>query len=143
VPSLVKLTWVLFRPSLETDIKFEYKLGMYGTLFKMIFQLTLFISAKNYTIPLLDIVKVESLSVKRSVFSKLYEVNRDLFTKQWSLTFEPIKIRTFFNIFISVQNTISLLDNHFLGICFPILLYILCLIYLMELENSMTLEVGF
>ena len=119
---------------------------MYRVLFKMIFQLTLFISAGNYTIPLLDIVKVESLSVERSVFSelyKIYEVNRDLSTKQWSLAFEPIKIRIFFNIFISVQNTISSSDNHFLGICFPILLSILYSIYLIELENSMILKVGF
>ena len=58
---------------------------MYRVLFKMIFQLTLFISAGNYTIPLLDIVKVESLSVERFVFSelyKIYEMNRDLSTKQ-------------------------------------------------------------
>jgi len=83
--SLVKLNHTLFRSSLETDIKFKYKLGICRVSFKIIFWLTLFTFVENCTNFLLNIVKVESLLVKRPVFGKLYgayEVNKNLSTKQ-------------------------------------------------------------
>lgn len=64
--------------------------------------MTLSISVENCTDFLPDIVKVESLSAKRTVFSELYgvyKVNMNLSAKQLSLAFE---IRISFNIFISV-----------------------------------------
>ena len=81
----MKLTHILFRSSLETDIKLEHKLEIYRASFKIIFQLTLFTSIENCTDYLADIVKVESLSAKKPIFGELYgiyEVNENLSTKQ-------------------------------------------------------------
>ena len=139
VLSLVKLTHILFRSSLETNIKLEHKLEIYRASFKIIFQLTLFTSIENCTDYLPDIVKVESLSAKKPIFGELYgvyEVNENLSTKQWSLAPKLIKIRASFNIFLLVLNTIDSLDNYFLDIIF-------CSIYSMKLEDSIILRVGF
>ena len=90
-------------------------------------------------------MKVKFLSAKRPIFSELYgvyDMNHNLSAKQWSLTPNSIKIRTSY-VYISVWSTISSLDNHFLGTCFPISLSILCSTHSMELGDNVTLGVGF
>ena len=142
VPSLMKLTWASFRSILETDIKFEHEFGVFRASFKITFWLTLIISIKNCIDSLSDIMKVKSLSAEKSVSSELYrvyEVNRDLSVKQWSLSPKSIKVKTSFNIFILVWSTISSSNNYFLSIFFSIPLSILCSTYSMELGDSVVI----
>jgi len=66
-----------------------------------------------------------------------------LFAKQWSLTSDSTKVRIVFNVFVSIQNTISSSDSHFLGTYFPIFPSILSLTHSMELEKDVMLRVRF
>jgi len=112
---------------LKTDIKFEYRFGMYKTLLRMTLYLILFISVKNTTGPFSDIVKMKSLLVKSLVFSRLYGIYNMysiLFAKQWLLA---SKVRILFSTFVLAQNTISSSDSYILDIYFPIPLLIFCL----------------
>jgi len=52
-------------------------------------------------------------------------------------------MRILFNVFVSIQNTISSSSSHFLGTYFPIPPSILFSIYSMELEKDIMLRVRF
>jgi len=105
VPSLANFTCALFDTSFETDIRFEHKLRIYRTLLKMIFCLILSTSVKNWTDLFSEILNVKSLLVERPIFGELYNINRDLFTKQL-LAPELIKIRILCNVIVLVWSTI-------------------------------------
>ena len=78
---------------------------------------------------------------ERLIFSELYNVNSDVFIKQWSLAPELIKIRILYNVFVLFQNTISLLDSHILGTFFLIFSSTLYSIYLLKLKEDITLGI--
>ena len=59
------------------------------------------------------------------------------------VTSESTKIRIVFNVFVSIQNTISSSGSHFLGTYFPIFLSILSSTHSMELKEDVMLRVRF
>ena len=59
------------------------------------------------------------------------------------VTSESTKIRIVFNVFVSIQNTISSSGSHFLGTYFPIFPSILFSTHSMELEKDVMLRVRF
>jgi len=78
---------------------------------------------------------------ERLIFSELYNVNSDVFIKQWPLAPELIKIRILYNVFVLFQNTISLLDSYILGTFFLIFSSTLYSIYLLKLKEDITLGI--
>ena len=59
------------------------------------------------------------------------------------VTSESTKIRIVFNVFVSIQNTISSSGSHFLGTYFPIFPSILSSTHSIELKEDVMLRVRF
>ena len=75
---------------------------------------------------------------ERPIFSELYNVNSNVFIKQWLLTPELIKIRILYNLFVLVQNTIGSLGRYILDTFFLIFSFTLYSIYLLKLKEDVT-----
>ena len=72
--SFMKLIYVSFWFSLETDIRFEYKLNVCKILLKVTICVVLSSSVKNFTDFLPVITNVKFLSAERPILSGLYSV---------------------------------------------------------------------
>ena len=75
---------------------------------------------------------------ERPIFNELYNVNSNVFIKQWLLAPKLIKIRILYNLFVLVQNTIGSLDSYILDTFFLIFSSTLYSIYLLKLKEDVT-----
>ena len=108
--SLPKVMYSPFKLSLDTDIKLDLNPGVWSTLLKVIFLWTSLIFVRNSTFPFPVISKVDSFPAESPIggLSRvLYDAKNDLFTKQWSLAPESIKVRVSDVLLFYVWNMIG------------------------------------